>query len=277
MIKGVNYWAFTSKDLNESMRYAKELGYDSFEPTVDDAGPLTFATSDAEVLRIKTMAGEIGIEIKTVASGYAWSRSPTSQDANEREQAASNGKRLIEIASLLGAEVILYIPGIVSASFIPEIVPQAYEVVLDRAHESLAPLVPIAKSAGVRIGIENVWNKFLLDPVSMRDFIDRYDSTVVGSYFDTGNIVLYGHPEDWITTLGERVFAVHIKDFRSDVGTIDGFVDLLAGDVDFVKVKSALDTIGYSGPCTIEYVPGRPGAVEKGIASLKIIESGGLR
>ena len=277
MLKGVNYWAFTSGDLTESMRYAKELGYDSFEPTVDDDGPLSFTTSDADVVRIAEIAGEIGISIKTVASGYAWSRSPTSPDAAVRDRATSDGERLLEIAALLGAEVVLYIPGIVSASFMPRIVPQAYEVVLERAHESLSPLVPIAKSAGVRIGIENVWNKFLLDPVSMRDFIDRYDSTVVGSYFDTGNIMLYGHPEDWITTLGERVFAVHVKDFRGDVGTIDGFVDLLAGDVDFLKVKSALDSIRYTGPYTIEYVPGRAGAVEKGIASLKLIESGGLR
>ena len=276
MIKGVNYWAFTYRDLTESMRYAKELGYDSFEPTVDDEGPLSFTTSDADVKSIAAMAGEIGISIKTVASGYAWSRSPTSPDVAVRDKAADDGKRLLEIASLLGAEVVLYIPGIVSASFMPMIVPQAYEVVLERAHESLAPLVPIAKSVGVRIGVENVWNKFLLDPVSMREFIERYDSTVVGSYFDTGNIMLYGHPEDWITTLAERVFAVHVKDFRGDVGTTDGFVDLLAGDVDFSQVKSALASIRYIGPYTIEYVPGRAGAVEKGIASLRLIESGAL-
>jgi hexulose-6-phosphate isomerase len=106
----------------------------------------------------------------------------------------------------------------------------------------------------------------------MQAFIDRFDSPWIGSYFDTGNVMLYGHPEDWIRTLGRRIFAVHVKDFRVNVGNLDGFVDVLAGDVDFPAVMAAFREVGYGGPYTIEYVPPTLGAAEKGIAALKLIE-----
>ena len=37
--------------------------------------------------------------------------------------------------------------------------------------------------------IENVWNKFLLSPMEMRDYIDKLDSAYVGSYLDIGKPV----------------------------------------------------------------------------------------
>ena len=33
------------------------------------------------------------------------------------------------------------------------------------------------------------------------------------AYFDVGNVVLYGYPQDWIRTLGKRIVKLHIKDF----------------------------------------------------------------
>ena len=43
---------------------------------------------------------------------------------------------------------------------------------------------------------------------------------------------------------------------RDRVGTVDGFVDLLEGDVDWPEVMSALTEIGYDGPCAAEMIPG---------------------
>src|SRR5659263_668632 len=86
------------------------------------------------------------------------------------------------------------------------------------------------------IGLENVWNKFLLSPIEMRDFIDKIDSSYVGAYLDVGNVINTGYPEQWIRILGKRIKKVHFKDFRKSVGTLSGFVDLLAGDVDYPEV-----------------------------------------
>ena len=52
-------------------------------------------------------------------------------------------------------------------------------------------------------------------------------------------MVLYGYPEHWIKILGHRIKKVHFKDYRRDAKGLAGFVDLLAGDVDWVKFINA--------------------------------------
>lgn len=283
MIKGINYWAFPSEGLGAPagglnhrsvLRQAKELGYDAVELTVDGPeGLISLSSTQADADTVRREADSLGVRLDTVASGLAWGASPTDPDPAVRDQAVRNATKVLEIASWLGAHTILYLPGMVSASFVPSFTPQRYDQVLDRARESLEKLIPTAEKLGVRIGIENVWNRFLLGPVEMRDFIDSFSTDMVGAYFDTGNCMLYGHPEHWIEILGARIFAVHLKDFRRNVGNLDGFVDLLAGDLDVGKVFRAFSAIGYSGPYTIEYVPATPGAAEKGIAALRLLEA----
>ena len=93
-------------------------------------------------------------------------------------------------------------------------------------------------------------------PLEFRDFIDKIGSPYVGCYFDVANTLLTGYPDQWIRILGrERIKKVHVKDFRRSVGTLDGFVDLLAGDIDFESVIAALRDIGYDDYLTAEMMP----------------------
>jgi hexulose-6-phosphate isomerase len=279
MKKGINYWAFPSnKDGSpigqvNAMKRAKQLGYDCLELTVEAEGELTVKTGRDEVLALRKAADSIGIELATVASGLAWGESPTDPDPAIRAKAVENFKRSLEISSWLGATSLLYLPGMVSACFVPGYVPQPYEKVAQRAREAVLAVLPVAEKCKVILAVENVWNRFLLSPVEMRDFIDQFNSEWVGSYLDVGNVMLYGHPDDWIRTLGKRIAAVHLKDFRVNVGNLDGFVDLLSGDVDFRSVMATLREVGYKGPYTAEIVPGKDGAAEKAIAALRVIES----
>jgi L-ribulose-5-phosphate 3-epimerase len=278
MKKGINYWAFPPKadgsapSQVEAIAAAKALGYDCIELTVEGSGGLTPATGQADAALIRKAADAAGIELLTVASGLAWGQSPTDPDPAVRAAAIENARRSLEICSALGARALLYLPGMVSACFVPGYAPQPYEESLARARDAVRAILPTAERLKVKIAVENVWNRFLLGPVEMRDFIDGFGSEWVGSYFDTGNVMLYGHPEDWVRTLGKRIAAVHMKDFRRNVGNLDGFVDLLSGDVDFPAVMAAFKETGCSGPFTAEYVPGREGAAEKAIAALRIIE-----
>ena len=278
MIKGINYWAFPPGpngapiDPVDAMSRAKELGYDCFELTVDPTGPVSLETTQREAIRVREQAARIGISLRTAASGIAWGLSPTHPDSSVRESAVAAYGRIIQVASWLGAETLLYLPGMVSAVFVPDYPPQPYEEVDLRARRALRELIPTAERLGVRLAVENVWNRYLLSPVEMRDFIDSFGSPFVASYFDVGNCMLYGHPEDWIRVLGKRIAAVHLKDFRVNTGNLDGFVDLLSGNVDFPAVMKALAEAGYSGPCTAEIVPGTPGAVEKAAAAIGLIE-----
>lgn len=279
MKKGINYWAFpadkTGSPIGQinAMKRAKELGYDCLELTVEAEGELTGKTSREEALALRKAADAIGIELATVASGLAWGESPSDPDPAIRARAVESYKRSLELCSWLGAKTLLYLPGMVSACFVPGYAPQPYELVAQRAKDAVQALLPTAQKFKVTLAIENVWNRFLLSPVEMRSFIDQFESPWVGSYFDVGNVMLYGHPDDWIRTLGKRIAAVHLKDFRVNVGNLDGFVDLLSGDVDFWSVMATLREVGYQGPYTAEIVPGKDGAAEKAIAALRIIEN----
>ena len=100
-----------------------------------------------------------------------------------------------------------------------------------------------------------IWNKFLLSPLEMRDFIDKFSSAYAGAYFDVGNVVYSGYPEHWIKILGKRIKKVHLKDYRRVAGGLHGFVDLLSGDVDYPAVIKALKEINYDGWLTAEMLP----------------------
>ncbi|OHD81934.1 MAG: hypothetical protein A3J97_01370 [Spirochaetes bacterium RIFOXYC1_FULL_54_7] len=279
MKKGINYWAFPSnKDGSpigqiNAMKRAKQLGYDCLELTVEAEGELTGRTTREEAMALRKTADSTGIELATVASGLAWGESPTDPDPAIRAKAIESYKRSLELCSWLGARTLLYLPGMVSACFVPGYAPQPYEVVAQRAKDAVVALLPTARKMKVTLGVENVWNRFLLSPLEMRSFIDQFESEWVGSYLDVGNVMLYGHPDDWIRILGKRIAAVHLKDFRVNVGNLDGFVDLLSGDVDFRTVIATLREVGYKGSYTAEIVPGKDGAAEKAIAALRIIEN----
>jgi hexulose-6-phosphate isomerase len=103
----------------------------------------------------------------------------------------------------------------------------------------------------VVIGIEEVWNKFLLSPLEMAKYIEEFQSPWIRAWFDVGNVLLYGYPQDWIHTLGKSIVKVHVKDFKRKE---DGYawVNLGDGDVDWAAVRQAFADIGYSGSVITE-------------------------
>lgn len=73
------------------------------------------------------------------------------------------------------------------------------------------------------------------------------------SYFDVGNVVFYGYPQDWIRTLGGRIVRVHLKDFSLDrPNGRFAWKNLGEGDIDWPAVRQALEEIGYDGWMTTE-------------------------
>jgi hexulose-6-phosphate isomerase len=87
--------------------------------------------------------------------------------------------------------------------------------------------------------------------------VDEFESPRIRAYFDVGNVVLYGYPQDWIRTLGKRVGKLHIKDFsfKRDPATkkmVASWVSLGEGDIDWPSIYDALKEIGYQGTATVE-------------------------
>ena len=253
--KSINIWSFVGKTNREAMKLAKDAGFEGIELALSTEGEITMTSTDEELLSIKAYAEELGIRIPSLSSGLCWTDSLTADDPAERQRAFDMVARQLYCAKMIGAETILVIPGTVSVEFVPEWSVVPYDVVYERALEQIKKLAPIAESCGVQIGLENVWNKFLLSPLEMRQFIDAVGSDYVGAYFDTGNVVYSGYPEQWIRILGKRIFKVHFKDYRRNPGGLNAFVDLLAGDVDWKAVRQAFADVGYEGWAAGEMIP----------------------
>lgn len=276
MKTSISYWQFDGGlegklSLESAMTQAKAAGFDAIELCIFTDGALTDTTTQEQCQAIVGLAKKIGIEISSVASGENWTTRATAPDPAVRQQCIDFTKKALQVTAWLGLDCYLYVPGAVDVFFLPEAEVVPYDVCMGRAKDTMKQLISTAEKVGVTIGVENVWNKFLLSPLEMRDFIDSFGSKRVGAYFDVGNVLLTGYPDHWIRILGKRIARVHIKDFAMAKGTVEGFVDLGEGDVDFPAVLAALKDVGYDGYCTSEILPFAPGRIEKTAEQMKKI------
>jgi len=271
-----SYWIFDGGlegklPISDAMKQARELGFDGIELGIASKGVLTHKTTEEECAEIRDLAIKNRLEISAVASGESWTSSPTSNDKNTRKKIIEFTKKALHVTKWLGTDTYLFVPGAVDVFFIPEAEIIPYDVCYERATQSIFMLIPTAEKLGVSIAIENVWNKFLLSPLEMRNFIDNFKSNYVGAYFDVGNVLLTGFPDQWIRILNSRIKRIHIKDFKLSTGTAEGFVDLLEGDVNFDTIKKSLHKINYDSFVTAEMIPYEHGRPEKTAASMKKI------
>jgi L-ribulose-5-phosphate 3-epimerase len=257
--KSISIWSFPPDlPLPGMLKLAAQAGFEGFEIDLSADGPITFKTSPAALKSIRKLADKAGIELSGLATGLYWGANAASQDSAVRHRAAAILQRQLECAQRLGIDTILVVPGAVGVDFIPGSEVVRYDVAYERATAFIRQALPQAEKLKVRIGIENVWNKFLTSPLEMRAFIDQFGSEYVGGYFDVGNALATGYPEHWIDILGRRILRVHFKDYRRAVGSVDGFCDLLSGDVNWPEVMRALRSANYSGWVTAEMIPPVP-------------------
>ena len=255
MKKGINVWSFPQGSVKDVLTLAKKAGFEGVELALNGEGELSLTSTESEIKQVKAMADDMGLALYSLSSGLCWDYRLSDDDPKLRQTAKDMIKKQLETAKILGADTILVLPGVVNVEFSSPEKKVAYDVVYDRALDGLNELKKDAEALQVNIGLENVWNKFLLSPMEMRDFIDKVGSPYVGSYLDIGNTLYCGYPEDWVRILGNRIKKVHFKDYRMQAGGLHGFVDLLAGDVDYPEVVKALKEIGYNDWVSAEMIP----------------------
>lgn len=254
MKKGISMWAFTDRSPEVCFQLAQKYGFDGVEVALGENGPVKFDSTQDDIKQYRKVAESYGMSLYSLVCDLCWAYSLTSNSTDICNKAEEMVITQLKIASWLGCDTILVLPGMVQGlSSEDEIV--SYDVVYNRSLEALKRLSKYAEEFGVTIGLENVWNKFLLSPLEMRDFIDKIGSSRVQSYFDVGNVVVNGFPEQWIKILSNRIAKIHFKDYIRSNGTLDGFVNILEGDVDYKAVMKALDEIGYNGWVTAEVFP----------------------
>lgn len=262
MKRGINAWCYPNTTTPEQMiEMAVRAGFETLEFAVAETGELSLESSPTEIGQWARKARAAGLGTPTLASAVTWKHQLSSSKPEVRAQGEKTLRHLLESAAAAEAGTILVVPGVVTAD-------ERYDEVYKRSQESIARAVPLAERLGVTIGVENVWNKFLLSPLEMARFVDEIGSSRVGVYFDAGNILQVGFPDHWIRILNKRIAAVHVKDFNSNINNIRAFVHLLQGDVPWARVVAALREVGYQGALTCELPAWGHGAVEKGLADM---------
>lgn len=224
-----------SLSIRDSLKLTKKLGYSGLEILLTEKGDLNLNSTQKDYDNLKALSAEHGIKYCSICGSVPHDASLTSNDPMAKQRGKQLILKMLEAASALGVNAVLVIPGRVT-----EQVP--YDVAYDRALQGIRELVNAAEAYKVAIAIEDVWNKMFLSPIELRGFIDEVGSKYVGAYFDIGNIVITGYPEQWIDILGKRIKKVHFKDFKRE-----GYrwTQLMEGDVNWKLVIEALRRAGY--------------------------------
>jgi hexulose-6-phosphate isomerase len=231
--------------IRETFENCRAAGYEGIELVLRDGSELEWDTPVEQLRSIRQMAGDYGLVLDSLCPQSARRIDVLSPDAAVREEGKARCRKLLETAKELGIDGVLVVPGAVT----PEI---HYDDAYSRALEAFCELAPFAEQIGVTIALEYVWNKFLLSPLEWKRFLAEIGSERVGLFFDTGNMVIFGYPEQWVKIVGTGVKKVHFKDFRR----MTDWPPLLEGDVDFPAVMRELRRIGFDGVCLSEVGPG---------------------
>lgn len=263
--------------LEDCLRLAKDCGFGGFELSLETSLPLITEAytdnteailaiersvgldqprpgglrfeSDVDILeKIKRTAHTVGIQIISISTMQLFHYPLSSPVPVVRNRAISIVQKMIDAMAYLGGDLVLVAPGMVTSNV-------SYQETWINTRNALTKLIPYAAERKVGLGLENIWNKFLLSPLEFATFIDSFDSPWVGAYFDVANILAYGYPDHWIDYLGKRLKRIHFKDYRQAVGGVSGFTNLLQGDVPWRRVVSSLEKIKYDGWVVAEVTP----------------------
>ncbi|MBI3854936.1 MAG: sugar phosphate isomerase/epimerase [Planctomycetes bacterium] len=218
--------------LEEKFAIAKAAGFDGMEVPPDYEKVDTY----------RAASEKSGLPIHSVIFG-GWGKPLSHPDPKIREEGVELLKKGLQFAKAVGADNLLLVPAIVDGK-------TRYVEAYERSQEGIKKAIATAEENKVVIAVEEVWNNFLLSPLEFNRYIDEFQSPWVKAYFDIGNIVKNGWPEDWIRTLGKRINRVHLKDYRRKTGQ---FVKLTEGDVNWKEVRKAFQEVGFTNYMTAEF------------------------
>jgi len=258
---GITQIVLSRMSLDEALELCKDAGYEAIELSFKEGGSPDINMSESELKEVGAKCAAAGVEISSVIGGYNDRGNMLSLDPDERKRGSKSAARILEIAEILGVDGMLLHPGQLTSE-------GTYQAAWDGLLGELKELAPVAESHKAAIAVENVWNKFLLSPKEMREFVDAVGSKWVGTYLDTANMMLYGYPEQWIRGLGKRIKKVHFKDFNRRERK---FVNLLDGDTDWPLIMKELRNIGYDSAVIHEVGGDRDMLIDLGDRMRKIV------
>lgn len=237
--------------LDEGLRLLMDAGYPALDLTMFDCNEYLFAPDWKETARrIKAMADERSVVFNQAHAPFGGGYEHYTKNL------VPLMPRVFEFASLIGVRQVIVHPLQRGRYY-------GHEAELfDLNREFYASLAPYARDCGVKIAIENMWqrhpvNRYIVDdvcanPHELAAYFDaQNDPNTFTVCLDLGHVALCGRePEDAIRTIGhDRLGALHVHDVRyvDDDHTLPGM-----GLINWDAVLQALVDIDYQGEFTFE-------------------------
>ncbi len=221
----------------DRFKLAQDVGFEGIEANTAEDPKIAGEIHEASV--------KTGLRIHSVMNMAHWRYPLSSSNPEDVNRSVAGMEASLRNAKLWGADTVLLVPAVVNPR-------TSYRDAYTRSQNVIRErILPLAQELKVVIGIEEVWNKFLLSPLEFASYVDSFKSPWVRAYFDVGNVVLYGYPQDWIRTLDRRIVKIHLKDFKMEKSTFS-WPNIGEGDIDWPEVRKAIGEIGYDGYMTTE-------------------------
>ncbi len=192
--------------LHEKFQLLKEVGFDGVEmdsPSGVDWDEVVQARDDT------------GLVIPGVVCSTHWGKPLSSPDPAVRRSGIEGMETALRDCRKVGGWTVLLVPGVCNKEV-------SYEQAWERSTEAVKELIPLAEELKVQIAFENVWNNFITKADEAVRYVDQFESSTVGWYFDTGNIVRYEEPVDWVRKLNSRILKLDIKDYSRKLMEAEG-------------------------------------------------------
>src|SRR6266850_2684866 len=131
----------------DRMKMARDVGFEVMQaPTTPD---------EHKAEEIKKAADGANIRIDSVMNMDHWKYPLSSSDPAVVEKSLNGMRTSLRNAKLWGADVVLLVPAVVNSQ-------TSYRDAWTRSQSQIRKLIPLAQELNVVIGIEEVWNRFLL-------------------------------------------------------------------------------------------------------------------
>jgi D-psicose/D-tagatose/L-ribulose 3-epimerase len=232
-------WIFGRELLGETARRLADLGYDGIEL----AGEPDVMTASG----VREVVEPLGLAVTSICGIYTPARDLSHPDAAVRRQAVEYVRRCVVLGSELGASVVIVVPTAVGRTAPVADEPAEFQLAVESIAEAAADL----GAGGPRLVLEalNRYETYLVPNLAradeLREAVGSRDVVLMADLFHM-NIEEDDVPGA-IRRHGAHIGHVHLADSnRREPGR---------GHTDFASVLAALDSVGYTGALTMEFLP----------------------
>jgi L-ribulose-5-phosphate 3-epimerase len=231
----------------EQLRFVKDLGFPTCQLSIDKYSD-QLAKRVSDTLRKYNILPSSLICMGPGTYKWNFTEGPSTIGLVPRENRQSRVDRLYKGIDFCAAAGIPAVHA--HFGFIPE---DPADVLYKEFISTMKPIGEFAKKKGINLYFETGQET----PVTLLRAITDIGTGNLFVNYDTANLVLYGkaNPLDGLKVIGKYVRALHAKDglYPTNPMELGKEVPIPTGEVDFPKVLSYLNGLGFSGHVTIEY------------------------